>query len=119
MATITIELPEDLADRLRSRSTELPRIIEAGLNALQPSEGPIYSGMADVLSFLSQLPGPEAVLELRASPLLQSRVEALVAKSRTEGLSEAEEREWQQYEQLEHRVVTAKLHARQRLLESA
>ncbi len=73
------------------------------------------NGTADVLEFLAGLPSPEEVLALRPSTDLQSRIEELLEKSRDEGLSFAEEEDWQQIESLEHLVRTAKANALQRL----
>ncbi len=59
----------------------------------------------------TELPSPEEILALRPSDALQSRVQTLLEKNREEGLSPAEEQEWQQYEYLEHLVRMAKARA--------
>jgi uncharacterized protein YnzC (UPF0291/DUF896 family) len=51
------------------------------------------------------------ILSLRPSDALQSRVRELLEKNREEGLTPAEEQEWQQYEYLEHLVRMAKARA--------
>lgn len=66
---------------------------------------------ADVFDFLAGQPSPEEVLALRPSAGLQSRIDELLAKGLNEGLSVAEEEEWQQIEALEHLVRTAKANA--------
>ena len=53
----------------------------------------------------------EEILSLRPSNALQSRVQELLEKNREEGLTPAEEQEWQQYEYLEHLVRMAKARA--------
>lgn len=116
---ITIEVPDELAGRLRQRSTEIPRILELGLRQVEAQDQLQFSGAADVLDFLAGLPEPADVLALRPSAELQERAEALLAKNRAEGLSPAEAQEWEQIEYLEHIVRLAKIRARQKLIHSA
>ena len=54
------------------------------------------------LEFLARLPTPEEIIALRPSQTLQARISALLEKNRTEGLTLAEEQEWEQYQYLEH-----------------
>jgi len=117
MYPITIQVPGELAGRLRRRSAELPHILELGLRAADAQAQLQFDGAADVLEFLAALPSPEEVLALRPSPDLQARIEALLAKNRDEGLSAEEEADWAQIEYLEHLVRMAKARARQRLNE--
>ena len=57
------------------------------------------------------LPSAEEIIKLRPSDRLQKRIDALLKKNRTEGLRPEEEREWAQYEYLEHLVRLAKANA--------
>jgi hypothetical protein len=70
-----------------------------------------FSGAAEILELLATLPSPEEVLAIRASAALQDRVSALLEKNRTDGLSPAEEEEWQRYQYVEHLVQLAKARA--------
>jgi hypothetical protein len=54
--------------------------------------------VADILGMLAGLPTPEAVMALRPSAALQTRMSALLEKNRTEGLFPAEEQEWVAYQ---------------------
>ena len=74
-----------------------------------------FAGLSDVLELLASLPGPTDVLALRPSPVLQERLNHLLAKSREAGLSEQEQAEWAQYEYLEHLVRLAKARAAAKL----
>jgi hypothetical protein len=47
---------------------------------------------------------------LRPSERFESRIEELLEKNRTEGLSHSEDEEWERYEFLEHLIVIAKAH---------
>jgi hypothetical protein len=108
---ITVQVPDELADRLRPVADQLPHIIELGLRELHAASQPGFGGAADVLEFLAGLPSPEETLALRPSAQLQARIEALLEKSRTEGLPPADQQEWQRYEYLEHLVRMAKARA--------
>ncbi|HKI31903.1 MAG TPA: hypothetical protein VKA46_08540 [Gemmataceae bacterium] len=107
---MTLTIPDELATRLHSEKDRLPQILELGLRELH-STPPTYEGLSDVLEALARLPTPEEVLALRASPGLQDRVEALLEKNRSAGLSPDERREWEQYQYVEHLVRIAKAEA--------
>jgi predicted transcriptional regulator len=111
LSAITLDLPDDLADRLRTLADRLPRILELGLRELDASSPTQFSGAAEILEFLATLPSPEEVLAIRASAALQDRVSELLEKNRTGGLSPAEEDEWQRYQYVEHLVQLAKARA--------
>ncbi len=70
------------------------------------------------MEILAGLPTPEEVLTLRPSALMQARIELLLEKNRTKGLTEAEEQEWEKYQYLEHLVRLAKAKAHLRLSKS-
>lgn len=106
---MTVELPEDLAVRLRPLKDQLPQILELGLRELSAQPG--FKGLSEVLETLAQLPTPEKVLNLRPSDPLQHRMHMLLEKNRNEGLTPAEEEEWARYEYIEHLIRMAKAHA--------
>src|SRR5947199_10548983 len=110
---LTSTVPDELANRLRAVEDRLPEIIEIGLLEWL-SNSPGYNGLADVLETLARLPSPEEVLGLRPGSHLQDRIEELLAKNRSGGLSAAEQREWARYEYIEHLVRVAKGRALQR-----
>lgn len=115
MTAVTIELPDELADRLEPVVDQLPQILTLGLRALQANVQPGFPGAADVFEFLAGLPTPEEILALHPAEALQTRVQALVEKNHTVGLTDAETQEWQQYEYLEHLVRMAKIKAKLKL----
>ena len=61
---------------------------------------------------LTTLELPKEILALRPSQALRARLEVLLEKNRTEGLTLEEERKWERYQYLEHliRIVKAKAH---------
>ena len=112
---IMLNVPEELATRLRHHEDELPRILELGLRDIDATAHPGFVGVADVLEMLARLPTPEEIVALRPSAALQARLDTLLEKNRTEGLSPAEEREWEQYQYVEHVIRLAKARAHLRL----
>jgi hypothetical protein len=115
MSAITLDLPDDLTERLRSVADRLPRILELGLRELDASSSPVFAGASDVLELLARLPTPEEVLAFRPSPMLEARVRELLEKNRAGGLAPAEEDEWRRYQYVEHLVRLAKARAAQKL----
>ena len=115
MSAITLQIPDDLAERLRNNQERLPEILELGLRELDLDPRHGFEGAADVIEFLTTLPGPEEILALRPSERLQEQVVRLLEKNRAEGLSPAEEADWARYEYLEHLVRMAKARAAMKL----
>ncbi len=113
MSSITIDVPDSLATRLHPVQAQIPQILELGLNELDEQQArTTYTGLDDVLEYLAGLPSPVEVVELRPSPALDQRIGALLAKNRSAALTQAEERELDQYEYIEHLVRVAKAKAR-------
>ena len=111
MYPITVEVPDELAQRLRPLTDHLQRILELGLRELNATGQPGFTGAAGVMEFLAGLPTPEELLALRPTEALQERVSTLLEKNRTEGLTVSEGQEWEQYQYLEHLVRKAKARA--------
>jgi hypothetical protein len=112
---ITLKVPEELATRLRPVEEDLPQILELGIREWHARREAGFPGMAAVLEALASLPTPEEVLALRPSAALQERIEELLDKNRSGGLSPEEQREWEQYQYVEHLVRLAKERAALRL----
>jgi hypothetical protein len=115
MIPITVEVSDELAQRLRTLEDRLPRILELGLRELTASAQPGFSGASEILEYLASLPAPEEIMTLHPSKALEDRVHALLEKNRTTGLSPEEEQEWELYQYLEHLVRMAKSQAAARL----
>jgi hypothetical protein len=111
MSAITLNLPDDLVERLRAVADRLPRILELGLMQLEASSQGGFGSVSDVMEFLAGLPTPKEILALRPAPVLRDRMSELLEKNRTTGLSATEEEEWRRYEYLEHLVRIAKTKA--------
>jgi len=80
LATVKIDLPQELAVRLQPVADQLPRILELGLRELNAITQPEFAGVADILEFLAGLPEPEEIVALRPSKALEDRVRDLLEK---------------------------------------
>jgi hypothetical protein len=112
---VTLDIPEDLASEIKSHGDDIPRILELGLREVKASAQPGFRGMAEVLEALAALPSPQEIIALRPSQDVQRRISELLDKNRDVGLTAEEEKEWAQYEYLEHLVRMAKAKAHLRL----
>ena len=105
---ITLTIPDELATRLQPIWTELPAILELGIREWNARGGTGFAGIAEVLETLASLPAPEDVLALRPADSFQERIEHLLEKSHKSTLTADEQREWEQYQYVEHLVRLAK-----------
>lgn len=115
---LTLTIDDDLASQLSPYQAQLTEILELGIREWQARGEPGYSGVHNVLEKLAALPGPEEILALRPTAPMQERLEALLEKNRTTGWSPEEQREWGQYQYLEHLVRLAKASAARKLNEA-
>lgn len=106
---ITLDLPDDLVTNLSP--DDLPTVIQLGLQELNAAAQPGFSGLTNILEFLAGLPNPDEILALKPSEALQNQIDTLLDKSRSIGLTPAEEQLWLHYEYIEHLVRTAKAKA--------
>jgi hypothetical protein len=114
----TLTIADDLAQQLLPYEAELAEILELGIREWQAREETGYNGISTILEKLAALPNPNEVLALRPAPSLQERIDALLEKNRTSGLSPADKREWDRYQYLEHLVRLAKASAARKLKEA-
>ena len=114
-----IEVPDDLAARLKAVETQMGKILELGLERWEADDAAGFGGLAEVMNVLAQLPEPEQILVLRPSPALQARIAALLEKSQATSLSAEEQAEWDRFERLEHLVRIAKARAAKKLAQRA
>lgn len=112
---ITVTIADELAMKLQPYQAQFPEILELGIREWCARSEAGYSGVTDVLETLAALPTPEEVLALRPAPPLQERLDALLEKSRTAGMSVDDQREWDRYKFLEHLVRLAKANAARKI----
>jgi hypothetical protein len=125
MAELTIQVPDELAQRLEPFRDRLPelltRIVETVLPSSYPADllpsvanrtdAPV--AYAEVLDFLITRPTPEEIVAFKVSAEAQERLRTLLDKNREGRLTEIEAAELDLYEQLEHMMILlkAKAHA--------
>lgn len=125
MAELTIQVPDELAQRLEPFRDRLPELLTRVVETILPStsssdllpsfglatDAPI--AYAEVLDFLITRPTPQNIVAFKVSPEAQERIRTLLDKNREGTLTETEAVELDLYEQLEHMMILlkAKAHA--------
>ena len=112
MATLTIEIPDHLVDRIEQNQHHLDKIIELGLSQLSPADGLLYK---EVISFLSKGPTSEEIVNFHPSESVQERVRLLLHKNRAGDLSSKETAELDQMQALNHFFTLLKADAKKAL----
>lgn len=122
MVQITIEVPEELAQRLELFQGQLSQIFTRLMAATLPglsSPGLSLSDFAveppiiyqEVLDFLVSQPTSEQILSYKVSESSQERIQSLLQKSRAIALSSSETSELDLYEQLDSLMTLLKIRA--------
>lgn len=125
MAELTIQVPDELAQRLEPFRDRLPELLTRAVETILPSnsstdllpsvakptDAPL--AYAEVLDFLITRPTPQEIAAFKVSAEAQERIRTLLDKNREGTLSETETAELDLYEQLEHMMILlkAKAHA--------
>ncbi len=105
MATITIEVPDELSEQLAQLGDRLPDLLRQCLQ--QPVlPATVYRY---ILDFLTSQPTPEQIAAFRPTTEMQERMRSLLVKSKSEDLTLDECRELDEYEQIEHLIIMLKL----------
>jgi hypothetical protein len=126
MAELTIQVPDELAQRLEPFRDRLPELLTRVVETIilsSTSEGSLFPSVAnptdapvayaEVLDFLITRPTPEEIAAFKVSVEAQERIRTLLDKNREGTLTETETAELDLYEQLEHMMILlkAKAHA--------
>ena len=121
MTTITLEVPDNLAARIRTLGEDLTDLLFSALES-HPSDKaapalkmaathPVYREMMD---FLASSPTSKQIAAFKVSPSAQERVEELLGKNRESSLTDEEAVELDVYELIEHSMIRLKAQARSR-----
>lgn len=124
MAELTIQVPDELAQRLEPLKDRLPELLARLVETIPPSTStadllssvanpadappPAY---AEVLDFLITRPTPQEISAFKVSSQAQARIRTLLDKNREETLTETEAAELDVYEQLEYLMILLKAKA--------
>jgi hypothetical protein len=105
MAQITIEVSEELAQKLAPMRDRLSEVLARGLD--EPAL-PLNEVYRYVLEFLASNPSPEALLSFRMTSAMQERVSDLLEKNRSGQLTPAESTELDEYVRIDNLVSLLK-----------
>jgi len=121
MVELTIQIPDELAQRLEPLQNRLPELLWQLLDIdhLQTNSQPTVLAETtdmvavdqEVLDFLIMRPTPEEIITFKVSLPVQTRLQALLEKNRSVTLSPMEMAELDVYEQLEHMMILLKARA--------
>jgi hypothetical protein len=104
MPTITLEVPDELAEQLAQVRDRLPELL--ALSIRQPAlPAHIYRS---ILDFLAGNPTPEQIATFGPTPEMQDRLHTLLARSRADILTPSERAELDEFERIEHLMVMIK-----------
>ncbi|MEQ8385841.1 MAG: hypothetical protein RH949_26135 [Coleofasciculus sp. A1-SPW-01] len=123
MAELTIQVPDELAQRLEPLRDRLPELLQRLVETVppriplpnqissvtNPTDAPI--AYTEVLDFLIARPTPQEITTFKVSAEAQERLRTLLDKNREGTLTEAEATELDLYEQLEHLMILLKAKA--------
>jgi hypothetical protein len=119
MTTITLDVPDALAERLAQRREQLPQLLTIALELCSgepllslPMSPPNHPVFAEMIDFLASGPTPEQIVAFKLSPAAQARLEALLDTHREEGLTATEMAELETYAQVNHLLLLLKARAR-------
>ena len=123
MTTITLDTLEKVTIRPSSARDAWRVALEDTIKAMKNEQAllsrngdfpaTVLRARAEVLELITTHPTPEQVLDYRASPPLQDRVEDLLDKNSEEGLTDSERSEMDAYLQVNHQVILLKASAHQ------
>jgi hypothetical protein len=121
MATITLQIPDELAQRLEPLQNRLPellwQILESTKNSttiepeINTDSGDIPAVYQEVLDFLIKSPIPQDIVNFKVSQQAQTRLQILLDKNRESTLNPMEIAELDVCEQLENLMILLKARA--------
>jgi hypothetical protein len=109
---VTIDIPDQVARRLEGQKARLAEIIDSRLKQKGDTRSPHWR---EVIEFLATGPSPEQIVAFRSSEATTERSRALLHKNRESHLSEAEEAELDEMEQVNNFMTALKVEARKAL----
>ena len=112
---LTLQVPKRLARRLKPASPWLPAVLELSLIGFRTRA---VQTASELISFLLSNPTPEQVAACTVSEKAQHRLRRLLALNKAGLLSEEENAELDEIEQIEHIMIMLKAQARKRLMEA-
>lgn len=104
MATVTIEVPDELSELVKQAGARLPEPLARSLK--EPTlPAHVYR---HVLDFLASRPTPEQVASFGPTPEMAGRLRTLIERELSGEITPPEKAELDEYERLEHLMVMLK-----------
>lgn len=104
MATITIEVPDELAPELEQLRDRLAEVVLLSVHQ-PPVPASIYRAIVD---FLANAPSPAEVVAFHPTAAMRSRLATLLARNTHGDLTSAEQQELAEFERIEHLMILLK-----------
>jgi hypothetical protein len=101
---ITLEVPEELSEKLTQLGDRLPELLALSLEQ-PPLPTRVYQY---ILDFLVSNPTSEQILAFRPTAEMQERMQTLLRRSKAGELNPTEQKELDEYERIEHLMVMLK-----------
>jgi hypothetical protein len=117
MAQLTIQVPDELANRLQPILHRLPELLSQLIETHTPetlkltNSSDTANTYTEVLDFLIKQPTLEQIAKFKVSTQAQTRLEDLLEKNRMGTISKAENSELDIYEQLDQLMILLKARA--------
>lgn len=105
MIHVQMQISEELARRIQPLKPWLPTVLELGLIGFETAAA---AAATEVIRFLSQNPSPEELMAFHASERTQERLRRLLALNEAGMLSEMEQLELDELQQIDHIVMMLK-----------
>ena len=115
MATITLELPDELAARLRLEPTHWPGFVREAVESKLAQLSSIAAApllAQELVDFLATQPEMSQIAAFKISADAQDRLEELLDKNRESTLTAPEQAELDRYFQYRHALILLKASAR-------
>jgi hypothetical protein len=112
MKSITLDIPDNLIEAVNDVGDQLPVVLEMGMSRYAPLSTQAYR---EAIAFLTQELPPEATASFRFSNEIEARINELLAKNRTDELSQAEAVELERLSQLKEQLQLVKVNTLTRL----
>lgn len=105
MVQMTMQVSEELAERLRPLGAWLPTVLELSLVGFKTVAA---ATATEVIEFLSQDPTPQDILNYHASDRAQTRLQRLLTLHAAGMLGETEQLELDELQRIEHIIILLK-----------
>ncbi|WP_072622652.1 hypothetical protein [Spirulina major] len=104
MATITLNVPDELVPQLNAIGDRLPALLQQCLQAPLPNH--VYH---HILNFIASRPTPDEIAAFRPTPEMGDRLRWLLDRNQAGTLTVTEQAELDEYERIEHLIVMLKI----------